>query len=222
MLEASFNTMAASLERSQAELERYAEDQAALRRVATLVARDVAPAELLRERGARGDRRARLGLDRPAPLRAETAASPRWRMDGIAALGPSRSKGSSSREGAGHWAVRLRRTATTARRDPLRARPIFVGGRLWGVMVTAWARERPRPDGVEARMAEFTELVATAIANAESRAELAASRARVVAAADETRRRIERDLHDGTQQRLVTLGLGYERPRRSRRRRGPS
>ena len=56
-------------------------------------------------------------------------------------------------------------------------------------------------------MSEFTELVATAIANAESRAELAASRARVVTAADETRRRIERDLHDGTQQRLVSLGL---------------
>jgi signal transduction histidine kinase len=56
-------------------------------------------------------------------------------------------------------------------------------------------------------MADFTELVATAIANANSRAELTASRARVVAAADETRRRIERDLHDGTQQRLVSLGL---------------
>jgi signal transduction histidine kinase len=56
-------------------------------------------------------------------------------------------------------------------------------------------------------MAEFIELVATAIANAESRAELAASRARVVAAADKTRRRIERDLHDGTQQRLISVGL---------------
>jgi signal transduction histidine kinase len=56
-------------------------------------------------------------------------------------------------------------------------------------------------------MANFTELVATAIANAESRAELTASRARVVAAADDTRRRIERDLHDGTQQRLVSVGL---------------
>jgi signal transduction histidine kinase len=56
-------------------------------------------------------------------------------------------------------------------------------------------------------MANFTELVATAVGNAESRAELAASRARIVAAADQTRRRIERDLHDGTQQRLVSLGL---------------
>jgi signal transduction histidine kinase len=56
-------------------------------------------------------------------------------------------------------------------------------------------------------MADFTELAAMAVSNAESRAELAASRARIVAAADETRRRIERDLHDGTQQRLVFLGL---------------
>jgi signal transduction histidine kinase len=56
-------------------------------------------------------------------------------------------------------------------------------------------------------MADFTELLATAVGNAESRAELAASRARIVAAADQTRRRIERDLHDGTQQRLVSLGL---------------
>ena len=57
-------------------------------------------------------------------------------------------------------------------------------------------------------MADFTELVATAVGNAQSRAELAASRARIVAAADQARRRIERDLHDGTQQRLVSLGLG--------------
>jgi signal transduction histidine kinase len=63
------------------------------------------------------------------------------------------------------------------------------------------------PADTEARLANFTELVATAIANAQSRAELTASRARIVAAADETRRRIERDLHDGIQQQLVSLGL---------------
>jgi signal transduction histidine kinase len=68
-------------------------------------------------------------------------------------------------------------------------------------------REEPLPPDAEARLASFTELVATAIANADSRAKLMASRARIVAAADETRRRIERDLHDGTQQRLVSLGL---------------
>jgi signal transduction histidine kinase len=63
------------------------------------------------------------------------------------------------------------------------------------------------PFGTEGRLEDFTELLATAIANAESRSELAASRRRIVAASDEARRRIERDLHDGTQQRLVSLGL---------------
>jgi len=67
--------------------------------------------------------------------------------------------------------------------------------------------EEPMPADTEARLAAFTELVAVAIANAESHAELTASRARIVAAADEARRRIERDLHDGAQQRLVSLGL---------------
>jgi len=86
------------------------------------------------------------------------------------------------------------------------ASPIVVEGRLWGAMVVS-SRAKPLPSGTEGRMADFTELVAMAIANAESRAELAASRARVVAAADETRRRLERDLHDGTQQRLVSLAL---------------
>jgi signal transduction histidine kinase len=86
------------------------------------------------------------------------------------------------------------------------ASPIVVEGRLWGA-VSASTTQRLFPAGAADRMADFTELVATAVGNAESRAEVAASRARIVAAADETRRRIERDLHDGTQQRLVSLGL---------------
>jgi signal transduction histidine kinase len=82
--------------------------------------------------------------------------------------------------------------------------PIIVEGRLWGVMTAASAKGSLPPD-TEKRLERFTELVATAIANAESRSELAASRRRIVAASDEARRRIERDLHDGTQQRLITL-----------------
>jgi signal transduction histidine kinase len=69
------------------------------------------------------------------------------------------------------------------------------------------AHEEPLPSDAERRLEKFTELIATAIANAETRAELAASRRRIVATADMARRRIERDLHDGTQQRLVSLGL---------------
>jgi signal transduction histidine kinase len=86
------------------------------------------------------------------------------------------------------------------------ASPIVVEGGLWGV-VTALSTRGPFAADAADRMADFTELVATAIGNAESRAELAASRTRIVAAADETRRRIERDLHDGAQQRLVALAL---------------
>jgi signal transduction histidine kinase len=74
-------------------------------------------------------------------------------------------------------------------------------------MAAASSQDQPLPPDTEARLASFTALVGTAIANAESRAALAASRARIVAAADETRRRIERDLHDGTQQQLVSLML---------------
>jgi signal transduction histidine kinase len=85
--------------------------------------------------------------------------------------------------------------------------PITVEGHLWGVMSAGSTVRRTLPADTEARLASFTDLLSTAIANAESRVELAASRTRVVAAADETRRRIERDLHDGTQQRLVSLAI---------------
>jgi signal transduction histidine kinase len=75
------------------------------------------------------------------------------------------------------------------------------------VVVALSTSDGPLPADTEERLAGFTDLVATAIANAEAQAELTASRARIVATADETRRRIERDLHDGAQQRLVTLSL---------------
>jgi signal transduction histidine kinase len=87
------------------------------------------------------------------------------------------------------------------------ATPITVEGRLWGIVVAGTSGERPLPADTEARLASFTKLVATAIASAQSRVELMASRARVVSASDEARRQIARDLHDGTQQRLVSLGL---------------
>jgi signal transduction histidine kinase len=74
-------------------------------------------------------------------------------------------------------------------------------------MIAASRRDEPLPAGTQARLAGFTELVATAIASAEAHAELTASRARIVATADETRRRFERDLHDGAHQRLVWLAL---------------
>ena len=81
--------------------------------------------------------------------------------------------------------------------------PILVEGRVWGSVSAGWTREEPPPADMESRMAQFTELVATAIANADSRAEVVASRARVLAAGDDARRRVVRDLHDGAQQRMV-------------------
>ena len=84
--------------------------------------------------------------------------------------------------------------------------PIIVEGQVWGAMIVAsGARALPANTGV--RLADFTALVATAIANAKNRDELAASRERVVIAADQTRRRIERDLHDGAQQQIVALAI---------------
>jgi signal transduction histidine kinase len=85
--------------------------------------------------------------------------------------------------------------------------PISVDGRLWGLVIVASSRSEPLPADLESRLERFTELVATAIANTEARLALSASRARIVAAADAARRRIQRDLHDGAQQRLVSLAL---------------
>jgi signal transduction histidine kinase len=100
--------------------------------------------------------------------------------------------------------------------------PIVVAGRTWGIIVAAFTHpDAVRPD-TEARMARFTELVATAVANAQGRAELTASRRRIVETADETRRRIERDLHDGAQQRLVHTVITLELARTALSDNGPS
>ena len=85
--------------------------------------------------------------------------------------------------------------------------PILVEGKLWGALMAATRRVEPWAENAETRIAAFTELAATAIANAEGKRELASSRRRIVAASDKARRRIERDLHDGVQQQLVSLGL---------------
>jgi PAS domain S-box-containing protein len=85
--------------------------------------------------------------------------------------------------------------------------PIVVDGRVWGLALAGSSLPQPLPPDTGARISDFADLVATAVANAAVRAELIASRARIVAAADEARRRLERDLHDGAQQRLVSLGL---------------
>jgi signal transduction histidine kinase len=85
--------------------------------------------------------------------------------------------------------------------------PIFVAGRLWGALMVSSEQAYAFPVGTEARVASFAELVTAALANVDAREQLAASRARIVEASDAARRRIERDLHDGAQQRLVSLAL---------------
>jgi signal transduction histidine kinase len=85
--------------------------------------------------------------------------------------------------------------------------PIVVDDQMWGALLIGSSQPEPLPPDTEARIGDFADLVATAISNAETRAELTASRARIVAAADEARRGFERDLHDGAQQRIVSLGL---------------
>jgi GAF domain-containing protein len=85
--------------------------------------------------------------------------------------------------------------------------PIKLAGGLWGAVVVSTVEESPFPPGAEQRIADFAELVALALANAEARRELAASRARIVETGDAERRRLERNLHDGAQQRLVALSL---------------
>jgi signal transduction histidine kinase len=85
--------------------------------------------------------------------------------------------------------------------------PINVEGQPWGIVIAASSGEDPLPSDTETRLGSFTEIVSTAIANAEAKAALTASRARIVVTADETRRRFQRDLHDGAQQRFVNVLL---------------
>jgi signal transduction histidine kinase len=85
--------------------------------------------------------------------------------------------------------------------------PIYVAGRLWGAVMVTSALAHAFPASTEARISSFAKLVTAALANVDAREQLAASRARIVEAADAARRRIERDLHDGAQQRLVSLAL---------------
>jgi signal transduction histidine kinase len=217
----------AALEASRDELARLLAEQAALRRVATLVARGIDPAEVFS--AVAEEIRRLLDADRAGIARFEHdgksvvvlggsgkdedvvqwPAGTRVAVPGYAALGMVWRTGRPAQVNEDTWSGVSDAAAGALRELGIRstvASPIIVESRLWGA-VNAWTRQGPFPDGTADRMADFTELVATAVGNAESRAELTASRARIVAAADQTRRRIERDLHDGTQQRLVSLGL---------------
>jgi PAS domain S-box-containing protein len=213
----------AALEESRAESRHAAEEQAALRRIATLVARGVPAAEIFD--AVTGETRRILGVDHVSLMRLEgdgsatlvAANSALPLLTGVGERFMPDDDGTIARVRCTGRPAYVERyegdSGPTAERLVSRgyhggaAAPIVVESRLWGVIVAAWAQARAMPPGSEDRLAQFTELVGTAIANTQSRAELVASRARVVETGDEVRRRIERDLHDGVQQRLVVLGL---------------
>jgi signal transduction histidine kinase len=209
--------------------ERLAREQAALRRMATLVATEPPTDEVFtavtREAGLL------LGAQRGTLLR---VASPQW-----AEVVASWSDGTAPPVPVGHCAPidegrgMLGQMLQTAR--PVRIEdfddvggvvaalmrelgirsgvggPIIIGGRVWGALTAVWPTDTTLPAGAEDQVAAFTELVSYAVQNAQTRNELAASRARLVEAADEARRQIERDLHDGAQQRLVVTALELSR-----------
>jgi predicted ATPase/signal transduction histidine kinase len=208
---------------ARTELHTSAEEQAALRRVATLVARAAPPGEVF---AAVTEEAGRL-------LTADVAVLARYSPDGNeevvgvwASTGtPPVVVGARVPVGGRNVSSLVFQTGRSARIDSytdisgpagdisreagIRASvgaPISVSSELWGVIIVA-SRSEPLPADTETRLTGFTDLAATAVANAEAQVALAASRARIVAAADHARRRIERDLHDGAQQRLVSLAL---------------
>jgi signal transduction histidine kinase len=210
-----------ALEASRDELRMLADEQAALRRVATLVARAVPPDDVFAAAAVEVGQV--LAADATRLLRYEadhTAVDVAGRSEaGVDIPGPVGSRYTLDPD---HISAKVLRTGRPARIESydvapgamaanLRAHgvrssvaaPVLVEGRLWGVMVAVWTHDRAVSADTEDRMAQFTALIATAIANASGRAELAASRARLVTAFDEARRRLVRDLHDGAQQRLV-------------------
>jgi PAS domain S-box-containing protein len=202
---------------ARAEAKRLADEQAALRRVATLVAQGASARAVFDA----------VTAEVSALLSAEAVLLARYEDDALLMLAD---RGTKTIVGVGRrvpmeatdLTAIVRRTGRAARRDDaptgtspiaglLRrsgvrssvAVPVVVDGRTWGVMGAAWSEGSPPPEDTEERMTRFAELLGTAIANADSRDQLTASRARVLAAGDDARRRVVRDLHDGAQQQLV-------------------
>lgn len=216
---------AAEAEARRREADALARQQTALRKVATLVARGADPADVYTATVtelARG-----LDVEHVTLLRFETAKwctvlaahdapggktmrpGERLPLDGDSITARICRSGKPARiddyqHATGTIATRLRGLGLNSGAGA----PVTVYDEPRGALIVGSVRTRPMPPGTEERICDFADLVATAIANAEARAELKASRARIVAASDQARRRFERDLHDGAQQRIVALGLG--------------
>jgi signal transduction histidine kinase len=214
----------ADLAASEALARELASEQAALRRVATIVAEGASPGELFsalaEEVGVL------LDVDAASILRYETDSTTtviagwsdgaiqlplgeRLPLDGDNLAAEVLRTGKPRRKN--DYVGAPGRIAATVRELGVHsavASPIVVEGAIWGVVGVLSRKPEPLPSDTEARLAEFSRHAGIAVANAKSRSDLAESRARIVRAGDEARRRFERDLHDGAQQRLVSLGLG--------------
>jgi signal transduction histidine kinase len=196
-----------------------AEEQAALRRVATLVAEGAEPAAVFEAVAA--ETQALIGADGVSLSRYEPAEH----VVVVAHTGANAARvppGTRLHHEGHNLTSIVRRTERPARLEQFGnldgvigelaeefgvgasvGVPIVVDGRLWGATIAVWLGNASPPPDTEARMSQFAGLLDTAIANADSRDQLTASRARLVTAGDEARRHVVRDLHDGAQQRLV-------------------
>jgi signal transduction histidine kinase len=209
---------------ADAELRKLLAQQGALRRVATLVARESEPGDVFAVVAEEIGRL--LGADASGVVRYDPdghgvvvgtwtreGAPPlptasEMELDSETAVGRVYRTGRAGRVGdiegtKGSMARRLKELGYTASL----ATPIQVAGHVWGALGVALVGPEPLPDDSERRLASFAELVAQALANVDAREQLASSRARLVAASDAERRRLERNLHDGAQQRLVALSV---------------
>jgi len=216
--------------RAAADLRRLAQQQAALRRVATCVASeinsssvfDIVAEEVACLLGGRSANVVRFEPDANAGTMVggwtrgfrSLPAGSRVTFDGPTAVGQVRRHNRAARVDdysnvAGEFAAVIRSLGI----DASVAAPIRVGGELWGAIVVSTTRDAPLTPDSETRIEEFAELVALGLASAAARAELAASRARIVAAGDAERSRLERNLHDGAQQQLVSLSLALRMAR---------
>ena len=223
---AEFAAVAVANADSRNRLRRLADSEASLRRVATLAAAGATPEELL---AVVADEASRI-LDGSAVAITRFDAGDEFEVvaahnDPVFEVGTTWPVEDSS------LAAAVRETGAPVRVDDFFGAPIVVGGNVWGMAVvgprprrgalprfTAWYTSRMLSSSVpneeiESRLVSFTQLVGTAIYRAEAHAEVLASRARIVEAGDEAMRRIERDLHDGTQQRLVALTMHLQRVR---------
>jgi signal transduction histidine kinase len=221
---------------ARAEERRLSDQQAALRRVATIVARECSPEEVFvtvaEEVGVL------LGADSGSinrfepdgyctvlgswgKLRDAFKVGSRWKLDGDSVSASVYRTGrpvrlDSYERGSGSMAAAARGAGVHSSV----AGPIVINGRRWGALVAATAQAEPMATDAESQVAQFAELVATSISNAQARSDLAASRSRIAAATDEERRRVVRDLHDGPQRGLVHTILSINLARRELERDG--